>query len=82
MIRSEEASRVGCLSSQVKKVFQRRGSYPAALSDDGSCCPASVPSASCTPGDEDGLSEATLPGAQAAGLVDVLLPHSWAYQSP
>ena len=34
VIRSEEASRVGCLSSQVKKVFQRRGSYPAALSDE------------------------------------------------
>ena len=34
VIRSEEAKRIGCLSSQEKKVFQRRGSYPAALSSE------------------------------------------------
>ena len=34
VIKSEEARRVGCPSSQEKKVFQRRGSYPAALSNE------------------------------------------------
>ena len=43
-------------------------SKAAALSDDDSCRPASVPSASCTPGDEDGLSEGMLPGAQGLAL--------------